>query len=85
MGPLVHLGPLGPMGPYVLVIEVQGTLLKVNCHLLHFHALVMVTPRPIPTFYEPLGVPTLTYFSQLVLALVSLIYPSVTTSYFTVS
>ena len=50
MGPLVQLGPLAPMGPYVLVIEVWGTLLEVSCHLLRVHASVRAPPRPIPTF-----------------------------------
>ena len=72
MGPLVQLGPHGPMGPHVPVIEVWGTLLEFNYHLLHAHASVREPLRPIPTFYEPLGVPAPTYFSQLVLALVSL-------------
>ena len=85
MIPLVKLGPHGQMGPHVLVIEVWGTMLEVNFHLLHVHASVGAPPRPIPTFQEPLGIPTPTYFSQLVLALVSLSYPSVTISYLTVS
>ena len=63
LGPLVQLGPLGLMGPHVLVTRVWGTLLEVNLHLLHLHASAWATPRPIPTFYEPLGVPTPTYFS----------------------
>ena len=63
MGPLVQLGPLGPIGTHVLVIEVWGTLLEVDCNLLHVYALVRAPPRPIPTFYELVGVPTPTYFS----------------------
>ena len=58
MIPLVQLGPHGPMGPHVLVIGVWGTLLEVRCHLLHVHASVWEPPRPIPTFKEPLVVPT---------------------------
>ena len=50
MGPLVKLGPHGPMGQHVPVIEVRGTMLEVNCHLLHVHALVWAPTRPIPTF-----------------------------------
>ena len=50
MGPLVKLGPHGPMGPHVPFIEVWGTLLKVNYHLLHVHASVRAPPRPILTF-----------------------------------
>ena len=50
MRALVKLGPLGLMGPHVLVIEVWGTQLEVNFHLLHVHALVGVPPRQIPTF-----------------------------------
>ena len=50
MGPLVQLGPLGPIGTHVPVIEVWGTLLEVNCHLLYVHASVRAPPRPIPTF-----------------------------------
>ena len=48
--PLEPLGPLGLMGPHVPVTTVWGTLLEVNFHLLHVHALVWVPPRPIPTF-----------------------------------
>ena len=50
MGPLVQLGPRGPMGPHVPVIEVWGTMIEVNYHLLHVHTLVGVLSRPIPTF-----------------------------------
>ena len=50
LGPLVPLGPLGLMGPHVLVTRVQGTLLDVNFHLLDVHASVWAPPRPIPTF-----------------------------------
>ena len=50
MGLVVQLGPLIPMGPHVTVIEVWGTLLEVNCHLLHVHASVRAPPRPISTF-----------------------------------
>ena len=73
LGTLIHyLGPLGLMGPPRSGTRVWGTLLEVNCHLLHVHASVWVPPRPILTFQEPLGVPTPTYSSQLVLAVVSL-------------
>ena len=51
------------MGPHVPVTGVWGTLLEVNCHLLHVHALVWAPPTPIPTFKEPLGVPTPSDFS----------------------
>ena len=50
MGPLLKLGPHGPMGPHVLVTEVWGTQLEVKLHLLHVHASVREPPRPIPTF-----------------------------------
>ena len=50
MSPLVQLGPHGPMGPHVPVVEVWGTILKVKLHLMHVHALVGVPPRQIPTF-----------------------------------
>ena len=50
MGPLVLLGPLGTMGSHVPVIEVRGTLIEVNFHILHVNASVWVPPRPIPTF-----------------------------------
>ena len=50
LAPLVPLGPLGLMGPHVPVTGVWGTLLEVNCHLLHVHALVWAPPRLIPTF-----------------------------------
>ena len=50
LGPLVQLGPLGLMGQHVPAIGVWGTLLEVNYHLLHVHALVGVPPRPIHTF-----------------------------------
>ena len=50
MGPLVQLDPHGPMGPHVPVIEVWGTLLEVNFHLLNVHASVRAPPIPIPTF-----------------------------------
>ena len=85
MSPLVKLGPHGPMGPHVPFIEVQGKMLEVNCHLLHVYASVEAPPRPIPTFQEPLGVPTPTYVSHLVLALVSLSQLPVTINYFLVS
>ena len=44
-------------------------MIEVKFHLIHVHASVWVPPRPIPTFQEPLGVPTPTYFSQLELVL----------------
>ena len=50
LGPLVQLGPLDLMGPHVPVTRVWGTLLEVNCHLLHVHASIWVPPIPIPTF-----------------------------------
>ena len=50
LGPLVQLGPLGLMGPHVLVTGVWGTLVEVKYHLLHVHASVLVPPRTIPTF-----------------------------------
>ena len=50
MGSLVQLGPLGTMGPHVLVIEVWGTLLEVKLYLHYVHASVRAPPRPIPTF-----------------------------------
>ena len=46
MGLLVQLGPHGPIGPHVPIIEVWGTLLEVNYHLLHVHASVRAPPRP---------------------------------------
>ena len=50
MDALVKLGPHGPIGPHVPVIEVWGKMLEVNCHLLHVHASVGAPPRPIPKF-----------------------------------
>ena len=72
MSPLVKLGPHGPMGPHVPIIELWGAMIEVKCHLRHVHASVREPPRPIPTFEDPLGVPTPTYCNQLELALVSL-------------
>ena len=50
MIPLVQLGPHGPMGPHLPVIEMWGTLLEIKFHLLQVHALVWTPPRTIPTF-----------------------------------
>ena len=50
LGPLVQLGPLGIMGPCVPVTGVLGTLLEAKFHLLHVHASIFMSPRPIPTF-----------------------------------
>ena len=51
LGTLInYLGPLGLMGPHARVTRVWGTLLEVNFHLVHVHALIWEPPRPIPTF-----------------------------------
>ena len=56
MGTLVQLVPHGPIRPHVPVIEVWGTLLEVNCHLLHVHSSIRVPPRP-PYILGAIGSP----------------------------